>query len=636
MRIRPPATYLAAALTAGLLSAFAPASAAAVPTAGQSRYVAVTPNRVLDTSTDVGGHRGAFGPGEAYDLPLQALPAATTAVVLNVTADRPTVDTAIRVYPTPDANNDVPTVSNLNVPRDGSLADLVVSKVTARADGVKQVRLRNDAGSVRMVADLAGYYVADGSGSGFTGIAPVRVLDTRGGAPLGAQESLSIDVKATAQGGSSGVPVGATAAVLNVTAITPTTSTVVRAYPDGQALPNVSNLNAEAGAVVANLVVVALGPDERVRLHNASGRTHFAVDLAGWFVPGSGDVFHPLDPYRALDTRTTSSPIGPGQDRSLVAAGSSVVPWHATSVALTVTAVSPTTASYLTVHPGGGAVPLASNVNTTRGRTVPNAVMVKVGPGGALGLYNRAGSVHVVVDVAGWFGPPGDGYDLSWPQCTNPYRTGTTSNHPAEAAFAVIGVTNGRPYTRNACLADEFAWANTLPGGGSGYLLLDAPGQGDAALNWGARRSPRACDGTTTPGCGYDYGWWAADYAVAAGLPADQQGGTPQLWMDVEGPYQSPTWQSDTRINAAVVQGAVDRLRSAGIRTGVYSRQSDWTTLTGGLAIADLQQWVFTAASSDAAAARCQKSQAFTTGSVVLSQFQVASDRPVYDRDHAC
>ena len=34
---------------------------------------------------------------------------------------------------------------------------------------------------------------------------------------------------------------------------------------------------------------------------------------------------------------------------------------------------------------------------------MPNLVVVKVGAGGKISLYNAAGSTHVVADVAGWY-----------------------------------------------------------------------------------------------------------------------------------------------------------------------------------------------------------------------------------------
>ena len=58
---------------------------------------------------------------------------------------------------------------------------------------------------------------------------------------------------------------------------------------------------------------------------------------------------------------------------------------------LNVTVTEPRPASYLTAWPTGDPRPLASNLNYVAGQTVPNLVIVKVGAGGKVSLYNAAG-----------------------------------------------------------------------------------------------------------------------------------------------------------------------------------------------------------------------------------------------------
>ena len=655
------------ALAAATALPLAPVASAASPTSGategQSTYMPVAPHRVLDTRNGTGGRTGALSAGEYLDLPL-ALPAGATAAVLNVTATAATSQTVIRVFPTPASTSAPPLVSNLNVVSGMTVADLVVTKVGDQG----RVRFLNDSGAVQLVADLAGYYVSGGSGAGFTGTAPVRLLDTRGAtpSPLLSGQPRTVDVTVRADGSPSGVPSTATAVVVNLTAIAPTATTVIRAYP-GSDPPTVSNLNPAKGQVVANLAVVATSGGT-VTLLNGAGSTDMAVDLAGWYVPGDGDVFHPVDPYRALDTRTSASPVVAGAPRPLTLAGADEVPWSASSVQMTITAVRPSSNTYVTAYPqahGSSAPPLVSNLNLLRGQVVPNAAVVAAGDEGAVDLSSYAGQVDLVVDVAGWFGPPGEGFDISWPQCS-PDRTGTASTHPTNGAFAVIGLTNGKPYTTNACLTNEFTWAESLPGGGAGYIILNAPGAGDA--NWGTQRTPQSCDGSTSIGCAYDYGWWASAFALSS-LPATSTGGRPQVWLDVEGPYSTgPTWQPTTTalgqaVNAAVVRGARDRLLTAGVRSGIYSRRQttsssgtrtdDWFKLTGGLALTGVQQWVFPRSQTSGetqsppvaatpeqaralAAQNCTPARAFTGGWVVLSQYQTTVNGTTYDTNHPC
>jgi Tol biopolymer transport system component len=73
------------------------------------------------------------------------------------------------------------------------------------------------------------------------------------------------------------------------------------------------------------------------------------------------------------------------------------------AVALNVTVTEPTAGSYVTVFPTGEPRPTASNLNMVVGQTVSNMVVVPVGAGGQISLFNLSGQTHVVVDVLGWF-----------------------------------------------------------------------------------------------------------------------------------------------------------------------------------------------------------------------------------------
>ena len=75
---------------------------------------------------------------------------------------------------------------------------------------------------------------------------------------------------------------------------------------------------------------------------------------------------------------------------------------EATSLALTLTAVRPTGAGFLTAWPADQARPTVSNINFATGQTVANGALVKVGAGGNVCLYNSQ-PTHLVVDVTGYF-----------------------------------------------------------------------------------------------------------------------------------------------------------------------------------------------------------------------------------------
>lgn len=242
---------------------------------------------------------------------------------------------------------------------------------------------------------------------GFRPVPPTRILDTRSddgrSRPLGPSESRRLQVS-----GRGGLPpTGVAAVVLNVTVDGPTSSGFLTVSPSQAARPSVSNLNFVPGQTVPNLVTVPVGPDGAVDLFNSAGSSQVVVDVAGWYDDdGLGAPFIPVTPVRALDTRLgAGGAFGTGESRTLVLG--SALGSGATAVALNVTVTEATDSGFLTTWPGGLSRPVASNLNFVAGDTRPNMVIVPVGPGGSVQIYNSRGLSHVVVDVAGWFGEPG-------------------------------------------------------------------------------------------------------------------------------------------------------------------------------------------------------------------------------------
>ncbi len=247
------------------------------------------------------------------------------------------------------------------------------------------------------------------AGDAYHVLTPARLLDTRaGGAKLGAGATLNVPVA-----GAGGVPAtGVTAVVLNVTVTGPSAASFLTVFPSGEALPPTSNVTFTAGSTVANLVACRLGAGGQVTLFNLAGATHVIVDVAGWFGPGAGSRFHPVAPSRILDTRAALNapgPIGPDAILNVPVLNRGGLP--ATGVAavvLTLTAVAPTAATFLTAFASGANRPPTSNLNVAAGGVVANLVVAPVGAGGAIAIANGAGTTHVVADVAGWF-DQGDG-----------------------------------------------------------------------------------------------------------------------------------------------------------------------------------------------------------------------------------
>jgi len=384
--------YLAADDIAGIQALY-PA-----PQTASSKFVAVTPTRVLDTRNGTGGSYGRVDGGDWIQLQVGGVapvPANATAAVLNVTVTEPTGPTWVTVYP---ATVPRPWVSNLNVNTFQTMANLVTTQLGS--DGA--IRLYNAAVKVHLVADVVGYYIADGTGHGFTPVAPARLMDTRDGtgtgevAPIGSGGEVSLKVT-----GTGGVPADASAVIVNVTATDATSPTYVTAYPAGQSRPTASTINLVPNQVMANLASLMVGTGGNVKFYNAAGAVHVVVDVVGYYRGSGGASFVAITPLRLFDTRLTQTPVGPGGVLQEVAAGTPSIPADASAILASTAATQASTGSYLTVYPGG-ATPFASNLNFGPGTTVPNLVATGL-QSGSFSVYNALGTVHVFADVAGYF-----------------------------------------------------------------------------------------------------------------------------------------------------------------------------------------------------------------------------------------
>ncbi len=367
-------------------------------------FTPLTPARVLDTRTGIGAGRFPVGPGRAIPVPVTGVggvpPSGVAAVALNVTATEATRGGYITVHPTDVAR---PQASNLNLVPGQTIPALVLAKVGP--DG--RVCLANAAGTTHLVADVVGWFATGtGTGASLSAQRPVRLLDTRVG--LGAAGPVgpggTVDVAVT---GRAGVPAqGVSGVVLNVTTDRPTGArSYVTVWPSGTPRPDASSLNMAAGETAPNLVFARLGANGAVSLFNETGTTHLLADVLGWFgtAPGASGNFTPLAPARIADTRAGRA-IGAGAVADIRVLGEGGVPASGVSaVVLNVTATRPTSKTYLTVWPAGTDRPDASNLNVVAGQSRPNLVVAAVGAGGAVSVFNEAGTTDVVVDVLGWF-----------------------------------------------------------------------------------------------------------------------------------------------------------------------------------------------------------------------------------------
>ena len=293
--------------------------------------------------------------------------------------------------------------------------------------------------------------------------------------------------------------------------------------------------------------------------------TSTATTGDGFLYVEAGD-YTPVSPYRVLDTRCAATPqpsycsseglppsnaalatLGAQGTISVQVAGTGTgadsVPASAEAVVVNVTSVDENAATYLTVFPTGTAQPLASSLNLSptdvaTKAAVPNLAEVALGQGGALDVYNNAGSVDVIIDVEGYVAVgTGAGFVPSSPTricdtrptsvsgttdpCTgNTQSTGTTltvpvagyANIPATASAVVVNLTvtgttaagylTAWPTGATQPLASSLNWTSgetvanrvTVPIGSNGTIsIFNSQGSTDVIVD---------VDGWFTPGTG--------------------------------------------------------------------------------------------------------------------------------------
>ena len=244
---------------------------------------------------------------------------------------------------------------------------------------------------------------------------PVRAFDSREQSPatrIRGGTTRLIDVDA---------PAGATAALVNLTAVRPGGETYLTVWEPRTDRPATSNVNAPDADLAANSSIVPVDAQGRILLY-AFGTTDVIVDVAGFFVPAptatAAGRFSAVDPLRLVDTRLAPSASnsyvrtskGPQDDfLDVPIVGRGGVPQSASSVALVATALSGanTASGYASVYAGGAAVPATSNVNVNGrkdgvGDRRANLVVAPLGADGSIDvkLFNVE---DIVLDVVGWF-----------------------------------------------------------------------------------------------------------------------------------------------------------------------------------------------------------------------------------------
>ncbi|WP_063831260.1 PKD domain-containing protein [Streptomyces sp. NRRL F-2664] len=383
-------------------------------TAG-SDFTPYAPTRLLDTRNGTGAPAGMVQPYSSTRVKVGGnggIPAGVTAVVLNITVTNTSADGHITAFP---EGTERPTTSNVNYKARQTVPNLVIVPVGKSG----YVELANRGGMpVDLIADVTGYFSKTAS-SGYTPVTPSRFVDTREGVgtvrgQLGGRKTFSTQIS-----GLRGVPQGISAVALNVTVTNPREAGHLSVFPGGGATPTASNLNFTAGQTIANSVIVPVGQDGKISVFNGAwAGTDVVVDVVGYYSTASTSAFLPLSPERLVDTRDPKDPVyGKLPGRSYIYMPMSFDDPSITGFVLNSTVTNPEGDGFLTVTPDPNTMddyinevalwptpPNSSNLNWTKGATVPNLVQASTGSNGIIDLWNQGwDDIDLIVDLFGLY-----------------------------------------------------------------------------------------------------------------------------------------------------------------------------------------------------------------------------------------
>ncbi len=284
-------------------------------------YRPMTPERIADTrpGTAAPGSKGIVSGGATLRVKAAGtagIAADAVAASVNVTVTQPATSGYLTLFP---CSQPRPLASMINFTAGQTVANAAMTDLGT--DGWICLYAST---TTHVVVDITGSF---GPGGDLTTRVPVRLADTRPGKPGGWQKG------AIAAGrvfevpvvGRNGVPNGATAALLNLTVVAPSSAGWAVVYPCQEPRPLASNVNFAARATVAASVTATLSPRGTVCVYSTA-TTHLVIDLVGHYrgqerAPAAGSTFVRADGIEqrfAVEPNGAILPVSAGQ---LAAAG---------------------------------------------------------------------------------------------------------------------------------------------------------------------------------------------------------------------------------------------------------------------------------------------------------------------------
>ena len=284
-------------------------------------------------------------------------------------------------------------------------------------------------------------------------------------------------------------------------------------------------------------------------------------------VPGGVQVLDPpgdVPANRVLDTRRTA-PLGAHQALTVSVVGvRDWIPATASGVFANLTVIGARSSGFLTLFPAGRTRPTSSSISFDRYQSYSNQVLVKLGTGGRVAVYNgSSGSVQVLLDLTG--------YVVGG---ANPAPGATVAITPARVLDTATGNgTSRRPLRARSRIDVQLTGRGGIPSNGVAgvwiQLTVASPQRRGYLVAWPAGGSQPLASTVD----------FAAGQTVAneVFVPvstsgwvslANQSDGTIRLVGDVVGYTRSGPVAAEGGVTALAPRRVLDTLRGIGVSTG--------------------------------------------------------------------
>ncbi|NUT52812.1 MAG: hypothetical protein HOV94_36830, partial [Saccharothrix sp.] len=433
---------LLAAAAAALAMVVAP-PAQADSSGGGGDYVSLNGTaQVLDTRDGTGGVTGQRGEKTTTTFPVLGVGGVPTSgvvsVMVRVAVLAPTAETWLEMWPDGTARSGDATVVTARPNEDLS------AFVAVKVGGNGKLAVYQAAGKAHIVVEVHGYFKsAQGTnGGGFVPVAHTRTVDTRSG--------LGVATGAIPAGGSRTVtltggliPAGASAAYVNLAVPGATEKGWMTYQPSGAATRPA--LNYMTGTT-QQAAVVQLTADGKVTFTNRGGAAaHFMLNVEGYFTGSAttGSGFR-ADDGRLINTRSVGAglPVAANGTVDVQVGGTFGLPTRGIAGALLSITTTSEAAGYVKAWPVGEAEPGLTMMDHGLSRRT-NSIVLKPGTDGKIRIRNgSADTMHVIVDLQGWFAEP-------LPTVPVVQNSSTAVFQAAPVAGALVG-TMEYAYTDNA------------------------------------------------------------------------------------------------------------------------------------------------------------------------------------------